>query len=344
MTRPPHKLNSRNIIAVVWDFDKTLTPGYMQAPLFKRYGIDEDFFWKEVNGLPEIYAKRGMHVSHDTVYLNHLLSFIKNGPMKGLQNRHLRELGAEVPLYPGLPGFFTDLQQRVTSKPAYQKHEIRLEHYIISTGLAEMIRGCDIADHVDGIFACEFVECPLPPYYSKQSELSLETDFEISQIGVMVDNTIKTRYLFEINKGVNKHPSISVNAKMAEEDRRVPFQNMIYIADGPSDVPCFSLVRKNGGKTYAVYDPESEAEFAQNDRLREDGRVDNYGPADYTETSPTSRWLRLQIENICERIVHDTESALAQRVKQPPRHLHKDKEVPPEGEIEQDDLFKEPKN
>ena len=202
-----------------------------------------------------------------------------------------------------------------------------------------MIRGCGIAGHVDGIFACEFVECPLPPYFSQQDELQIDADFEISQIGVMVDNTIKTRYLFEINKGVNKHPSISVNAKMAEEDRRVPFQNMIYVADGPSDVPCFSLVRKNGGKTYAVYDPESEAEFAQNDRLREDARVDSYGPADYTATSPTSRWLRLQIENICDRIVIEAESALAQRVKQPPRHLRKDKEAGSEPDAPQPELF-----
>lgn len=337
MTRPPQKLHSRNIVAVIWDFDKTLTPGYMQAPLFQRYGIDEEFFWQEVQGLPDIYARRGMHVSPDTVYLNHLLSYIKNGPLKGLRNAGLRELGREIPFFPGLPGCFETLKAVATAKPAYAKHEIRLEHYIISTGLAEMIRGSAVAEKVDGIFACEFVECPLPPYYSKQDELAIETNFEISQIGVMVDNTIKTRYLFEINKGSNKNPAISVNAKIAEEDRRVPFTNMIYVADGPSDVPCFAVVRKGGGKTFAVYNPESEAEFAQNDRLCEDGRVHNFGPADYRPGTQTTRWLRLQVEKICDRIVDEQEAVLAHRVKQPPRHLHRNDEVLPHDDTSAED-------
>ncbi|MEM8549469.1 MAG: HAD family hydrolase [Verrucomicrobiota bacterium] len=327
MTQPPHKLNRRNVVALVWDFDKTLTQGYMQAPLFKRYGIDEEFFWKEVNQLPELYAQQGIRVSHDTVYLNHLLSFIKNGPMKGLRNADLRSLGAEIPLYPGLPDFFHAMRDFVTRKEAYRKHEIRLEHYVISTGLAEMIRGSGVAADVDGVFACEFVEGPFPPYYSEQSELEIERDFEITQIGTMVDNTIKTRYLFEINKGTNKHPEISVNAKMAQEDRRVPFTNMIYVADGPSDVPCFSLVRKNGGLAYAVYDPTSEAEFAQNDRLREDDRVDHFGPADYQESSATARWLKLQVGKICDRIVEECEAALSQRDNNPPQHLHREEDA-----------------
>lgn len=335
MTSTTNKLNNRNVVAVIWDFDKTLTPGYMQAPIFERYGIDEEHFWKEVNELPDIYAKRGITVSRETVYLNHLLSFIKNGPLKGLQNRHLHELGGKIPFFPGLPEFFGQLKDFATSKPDYQKHEIRLEHYIISTGLAEMIRGSKIAGAVDGIFACELIECPLPPYFSRQDELQIQTDFEISQIGVIVDNTIKTRYLFEINKGSNKNPAISVNAKMVQEDRRVPFTNMIYIADGPSDVPCFAVVRKAGGKTFAVYNPASEAEFAQNDRLCEDGRVHNYGPADYTPGSPTARWLRLQVEKICDRIVAEQEDLLARRVKQPPRHLHRDDDGDPNPESPQ---------
>ncbi|WP_309382905.1 HAD family hydrolase [Cerasicoccus frondis] len=336
-----HSLNRRRIVACVWDFDKTLIPGYMQEPLFRRYKVDGKQFWQEVNELPKIYAERGVHVSPDTVYLNHLLSYIKNGPLKGLRNSILRELGAELPFYPGLPDFFQELTDFTKSEAAYRKHDIQLEHYIISTGLAEMIRGSKIADAVDGVFGCEFIEAPLPPYYLKQNELSIPMDFEISQIGVMVDNTIKTRYIFEINKGSNKNPDISVNAKMLPEDRRVPMENMIYIADGPSDVPVFSVVRRNGGKTFAVYDPERESEFLQNDQLLQDGRVDSYGPADYTPTSQSHRWIKMQVRRICDRLVVEGEAALALRVKKPPQHLHppEKKIVEPGPEDEQKELF-----
>jgi hypothetical protein len=97
---------------------------------------------------------------------------------------------------------------------------------------------------------------------------------------------------------------------------------MIYIADGPSDVPSFSVVRKGGGKTYAVYNPDVRGEFEQNDRLRHTGRIDHYGPADYTDSSATTKWLHLQIEKICDRIVTDRETAVAARVARPPRHLN----------------------
>ena len=134
---------------------------------------------------------------------------------------------------------FQNLKALVAEKTEYQKHNIQLEHYIISTGLAEMIRGSAIAPLVEGIFGCEFIEAPLPPYYSQQSELPLKMEFELSQIGTIVDNTAKTRYIFEINKGTNKYPKIDVNAAMAPAARRVPIERMLYIADGPSDVQSF---------------------------------------------------------------------------------------------------------
>ena len=246
---PDKDLHSQNIVACIWDFDKTLISGYMQAPLFARYGVDESRFWKEVNQLPELYARRGLKVSKDTVYLNHLLTYVRSGPMRGLNNATLRELGQDLAFYPGLPEFFLELKDLVSAKPEYRSHEISLEHYIISTGLAEMIRGSALAAYVEGVFGCEFVENPAPPGYYLQKEFDLPTEREISQIGVMVDNTIKTRFIFEINKGANKIPEIDVNAKMRPEDRRIPMKNMIYVADGPSDVPIFSVVKKYGGKT-----------------------------------------------------------------------------------------------
>lgn len=319
-------LHRQNVVACIWDFDKTLLPGYMQAPIFKAYGIDEEQFWKEVNALPEIYARRGTRVSYDTIYLNHLLSFVKNGCLKGLTNARLRELGQDLTFYPGIPAFFDTLKAIASSRPEYRKHNIALEHYVISTGLAEMIRGSAIAPHVDGIFGCEFIEAPLPPHYSRQNELPLHMEFEISQIGTIVDNTIKTRFIFEINKGSNKNPEIDVNASMSRIDRRVPIDRMIYTADGPSDVPVFSVVKSNGGKTFAVFNPDSEAEFAQNDALLHEGRIHAYGPADYTERSTTSKWLRMHVRRICDAIVEECEHALTENVGRAPRHLHDEDE------------------
>jgi len=337
---PESNLHDQTVIACIWDFDKTLIPGYMQSPLFDAYGIDGKAFWGAVNQLPELYAKMGCHVSKDTVYLNHLLSYVKNGPLKGLSNRRLRELGRELRFYPGLPEFFKTIKNLISGDPAFQRYGVSVEHYIISTGLAEMIRGSSIAPYVDGIFGCEFIERPFPPGFAKQKELAIEEGGEVSQIGVMVDNTIKTRFVFEINKGTNKDSSIDVNANVLPGDRRIPMENMIYLADGPSDVPVFSVVRRSGGLTFAVYDPESEAEFAQNDSLLQAGRIHSYGPADYRESSSTNMWLRMHIRTIANRICEQKKRAMALRVKEPPRHLHKEEILPPPVD-QQGELFTE---
>jgi len=99
-----HSLHRHHIVACIWDFDKTLIPGYMQSPLFEAFQVDERGFWNEVNELPGHYRARGLKVSPDTIYLNHLLSYIKNGPLKGLTNSKLRQLGKDLQFYPGLRG------------------------------------------------------------------------------------------------------------------------------------------------------------------------------------------------------------------------------------------------
>ncbi len=315
-------LFTQNIIACIWDFDKTLIPEYMQAPLFRRYGVNEANFWSETNALVEHYRRRGYHLSGEIAYLNHLLTYVLSGEMPKLNNKILRECGADIKFYPGIPHFFDRTKAYVAEKEIYRKHEIQLEHYIVSTGLAEMIKGSAIAGHVDGIWGCEFIENPLQPGFLKQKEMDISAEAEIAQLSTIIDNTTNTRALFEINKGTNKNPAIDVNANIDPEDRRIPFQNMIYIADGPSDIPSFSVVKKGGGKAYGVYNPARTDEFAQNDRLRQVGRIDHYGPADYTESSSTTHWLRLHIQSICERIVADREAAVASRVSKPPRHLN----------------------
>src|SRR5690606_10878477 len=155
-----------------------------------------------------------------------------------------------------------------------------------------------------------------------REELLCDSTAQVAEIGMMLDDAPKTWAIFEINKGTNKNPAIDVNSKMSAEDRRIPIQNMIYIADGPSDVPSFSVVKNGGGRAYAVYNPEKPAEFEQNDRLLQTGRIHGYGPADYRDSSSTAQWLRLHLHQICDRIVIDREAAVASKASKPPRHLN----------------------
>jgi hypothetical protein len=218
----------RNTIAVIWDFDKTLTPNYMQDPLFRRYGVDGSAFWEEVNGLEQLYMSRGAkRVSKDTLYLNRILNYVEAGIFEGLSNRVLRELGAEIEFYEGLPQFFDLAKQIVQSEARFIKHGVQVEHYIVSTGLREMIMGSRIAPFVEDVWGCEFVDVVAEPsYLQKNDELFKVEDRVLKDIGYMIDNTSKTRAIFEINKGANKLGDIGVNDTIAQEDRRVPFPNM----------------------------------------------------------------------------------------------------------------------
>lgn len=306
----------QNIIAIIWDFDKTLAPQYMQAPLFQAYGIDEEAFWREVNRLPAYYARAGVHVHADTCYLGHLLTYVKEGILPDLTNARLRALGAEIEFFPGIPELFGTLKD-VLKDPKYEEGDLRLEHYVVSTGLAEMIRGSRIADQLSGIWASEFIEAPARP---GDDLTGTPGSGPISQIAGFLDNTTKTRAIFEINKGVNKLKDVSVNDLIPEEDRRVPMKNMIYVADGPSDIPSFSVIRKHGGLAYAVFQPESEFQFAQVDELRHANRVDAYGPADYTPESQSAMWLRLHVRKIADRMLAERESALHSRRGGSPVH------------------------
>lgn len=307
----------QNQIAIIWDFDKTLSPHYMQKPIFDEYGIDEHRFWAEVHALPEYYARAGVRVQNDTCYLGHLLSYVKAGRMPGLTNAKLRALGARIAFFPGIPDLFDRLKSVLETGP-FREGDLHLEHYIVSTGLSELIRGSAIAGYIDDIWASAFIECPAAP----DTDLSgTPPSGPISQIAGFLDNTTKTRAIFEINKGVNKLSSITVNDNIPEEERRVPFKNMIYIADGPSDIPSFSVVRRNGGLAYAVYDPESEDQFDQVNRLQETHRVDMIGPADYRQGTSTDMWLRRQVRRIAQRVMDERKHALESRVSPSPTHI-----------------------
>lgn len=318
----------QNIIAMVWDCDKTLISSYMQDPLFKHFNVDGGRFWREVNALKAYYGKQGISINSDTSYLNHILTYVQVGLFKGLNNALLREFGKELKFYPGLPQFFGEVKDLINNDEKYKAFDIRLEHYVVSTGFAETIRGSAIAPFVDGIYGCEFIEAPaLPGYLDGLEDGTSFVDAaekpEISQIASALDNTSKTRYLFEINKGSNKYPeTIDVNSSIARESRRVPFENMVYIADGPSDVPAFSILNYNGGSTFAVYPKGDVKAFRQVDALRRDNRVQMFGEADYETGSQSWLWLTEKVRAIADAIVERKQAAIRNSAGAPPTHLN----------------------
>lgn len=307
----PAPLNLQTVVTFVWDFDKTLTPAYMQTPLFEEYGVDQKVFWAEVNGLVDHYRDRGLQVSRDTAYLGHILSYVREGKFPGLTNEKLRELGARVPLAPGMPDFIERTRERIQSDEHFRRHGITVEHYIVSTGLRQMIEGSPIRGHVDGVWACELLSDPPGPGYLDHAAAQDSLTEELTQVGYALDNTTKTRAIFEINKGVNRDPGIDVNARMADDDRRVPISNMIYIADGPSDVPVFSVVNQQGGRTFAVYTIGPPSNFEGVKHLQDDGRVQGMAPADFQNDTPADLWLMTSMAEIAQAICERRERRLS---------------------------------
>lgn len=299
----------KNVIAIIWDFDKTLVDGYMQDPIFKKYGVAPSEFWKEVNSLPKKYEKEGVKVNVDTIYLNQFIRDAKEGGcFAGLNNAQLREFGKEQVFYKGIPEIFEKTKNLLKDDSQCKEYNIEVEHYIVSTGFAEVIRGSALMDYVTSIWGCELIE-----------DVNQKGEKVISEIGYTIDNSTKTRAIFEISKGVNIDPEISVNTKMRYEQRRVDFRNMIYIADGPSDVPAFSVIKQYGGATFAIYPRGNEDAFKQVNQLVNDGRVDLFAEADYTEGSTTYMWICNKIKEMAERIKAAELSKRA--VGNVPRHL-----------------------
>ncbi|MGI8848162.1 MAG: HAD family hydrolase [Candidatus Dormibacteria bacterium] len=313
-----------NVIAVVWDFDQTLIPGYQQTAIFDEYGIDSDEFWRE---LADVYAVRqaeGVGYSEDAEYLNRILTYVQHGKMPGLSNEKLRELGGRLKFYQGMPEFMRLLQERVENDPRYRNANIRVEHYVVTQGLKKMVEGSTVAPSLSGIWGCEFSEGELPPGFDVKDAMVKRLAVpakEISQVSAIMDSTGKTRALFQISKGSNVEPGIGVNDDIAEEDRRVPFANMLYIADGPSDIPAFSLTRRSGGRTLAVYNPASVNHRESVRQLAAQHRVDMVAPADYRVGSPASDWIGATVVEMAERIVAMRQAAIGDRVKSPGGHV-----------------------
>ncbi len=315
----PVPLHTQTVVAFIWDFDRTLIPGNMQDPIFDEYGVDPGEFWAEVDQLVEYYAKRDIIIARDTAYLTHILTYVEHGLFPGLTNAKLRELGGRLEMAPGIPDFMTATRDHVAAVDEFAKEGISVEHYVISTGLRPMIEGSPIADVIDGIWANTFIETPAAPGFLSRLDVD-DAPHPITHLGYVIDNTTKTRAIFEINKGVNRNPSVDVNARMSEEQRRVPIRNMIYIADGPSDVPVFSILNQRGGKTLGVYTTDPRHNFRQVKMLQEQGRIQGMAEADYRPGKAAYLWLLDSLDQIGGEIVADRHAAYAE-IPDPPGHV-----------------------
>lgn len=290
----------KNIVALIWDFDKTIINTYMQDPIFKYYNIDANQFWHEVSLLPKKYKdEQGILINKDTMYLNHFLTYVKEGKMPGLNNQMLRNFGKELTYYKGIPEIFLKTKAIIEQLEGYKEYDLKVEHYIVSTGFKQVILGSDIKNYVDGIYGCDLID-----------GVDQDGNKYLEQIAYTIDNTTKTRAIFEINKGANKDQSIDVNATMSYEQRRIDFANMIYIADGPSDVPAFSVVKNNGGTTFAVYAKGNIQSFNQANMLRKNQRVDAIAEADYSPDTLAYMFLTNTILDLGKKMIQKEKQKL----------------------------------
>jgi phosphoserine phosphatase len=284
----------QNVIAVVFDFDDTLTDD-STTKLLETHGIDPRDFWE--NRMREL-TDAGWDAP--LAYLKLILDQIGDGkPFGRLTNEKLREFGKSLEFYCGIPELFEDLRQltkkHVASNPV-------VEYYIISGGIEEVIRGSTIAREFTGIWGCRFHE----------------EDGFVRYVANAISFTEKTKYLFAINKGISdadirKRP-FAVNEYRAQEDRRVPFENMIYIGDGLTDVPCFSLIGKSGGMPFGVFDPKKKGSPKKAwEQLVMPSRVKTVGAPEYREEDILGSLLRMAVETMCTNLDLRTQAATGWR-------------------------------
>jgi hypothetical protein len=272
----------QNTIALVYDYDQTLSPNYMQDDvLFPKFGIDPAQFWKKCNALVHEQKWDG-----ELAYMKCLLDYLG---MDRVTNAMLSELGAGLSFFPGLPELFEALP-KASLRPEHEAVGIKVEHYIISSGLKALLDGSRLKPFVKEMFGCEFGE---------------DAEGLISFPKRVISHTTKTQFLFRINKGMLRYDQ-DVNDHMPAEQRPIPFENMVYVGDGPTDVPCFTVVNRNGGYGIAVYNPEDKSGKSFRkcyDLCSHAGRVKHIAPADYREGSHLWLLLSQMVTETADRIM-----------------------------------------
>lgn len=260
------------VLAICYDFDKTLSPDDMQAQGFiQSVGYDVETFWKKSNGLAS-----GNDMDQNLAYM---LMMQQAAEGKKLFTRgELMKCGKEVMLFPGVKDWF----KRICTYG--EEHGVLVEHYIISSGLKEMIEGTDVAGEFKKIYASSF-------FYNEKGVAIWPAQ--------VVNYTNKTQFLFRIEKGVLDINDPGVNDSFAPDEMRVPFRNMVYIGDSDTDVPCMKLVNVNGGYSIGVYNADTKDKTKVYKMMREN-RIKYYAPADYSEGKELDILLKAIIDRTAE--------------------------------------------
>ncbi|MDY6327174.1 MAG: HAD family hydrolase [Bacteroidales bacterium] len=270
---------NRNI-AIAYDFDGTLAPGNMQEYNFiPDINMDKGEFWEQANEL----ARK--HDMDEVLAYMHLMLIKAREQNLDIREETFMKYGAKITFFEGVETYFERINKYAESK------NLHLEHFIISSGLREIVKGTSIARHFKTIYA---------------------SGFQYDETGIAcwpalgVNYTNKTQFLFRINKGIyNSYDNSSINKAMPENMRVVPFSNLIYLGDGETDVPAMKMVNLYGGTTIAVYNPHSTPTPEKPVSSRENcvniirqNRADHIGPADYTEGSELDTILKKVIDRI----------------------------------------------
>lgn len=258
------------VLAICYDFDKTLSPDDMQAQGYiQSVGYDVERFWRESNGLAE---ENDMDRNLAYMYM-----MVREAEGNFILNRKaLEEYGSKVKLFPGVEGWFGRINDYG------RKHNVAVEHYIISSGLKEMIEGTQIARQgvFEKIYASSF-------YFNDRGVAKWPAQ--------VVNYTNKTQFLFRIEKGVLDINDPGVNDYFPPEELRIPFRNMVYIGDSDTDIPCMKLVNSYGGHSIGVYNPQS-GDKKKVFKMLQDNRIRYYAPADYSEGSELEGLLQAIID------------------------------------------------
>ncbi len=283
---------SQNVIAIVYDYDRTLSPGSMQDDvIFPEIGVEADKFWKDVDKI----RQKGAY-ENELAWIRLLL---ENPDFRRLSNADLGRFGRNLKFFSGVPEVFGELDQ-ILSDSKYSRHGLTLEHYVVTSSLKTVLMGSSLSSHVEAIFGCELDE---------------DKEGRVFWPKRIVSHTAKTQYLFRITKGPEYVDlSHDVDDHMPEEERRIPFRNMMYIGDGPTDVPCFAVVANRGGSALAVYDPNDKISFKICMGLREAERVHEIAEADYRSGTHLRRIMEYYVERMADRIVAEQEQYRQSRV------------------------------
>ncbi len=257
------------IVAIMYDFDKTLCTRDMQEYTFiPSVGMEAGEFW---NHTAEVAAEQTM----DSI-LTYMYCMVETARQTGnpLTRETLVECGKHIEYHPGVEGWFERINRYA------EEAGVEVEHYVLSSGLKEIIEGTSIAKYFKRIYACEFLYKDGQAYWPKMA----------------VNYTNKTQFVYRINKGVlDINNDVDLNQSRPDSQKRVFFSNMIYIGDGLTDVPCMKLVKSEGGHSIAIYQKDQREKAAP---LLRHGRVDCMFEADYSEGSELDSAMKLLLQNL----------------------------------------------